>query len=122
MGSVYNNLKNYEQAIAAYQKAINIKPDYHEAWNNLGIVYATGLKDYEQAHFCYQQALSIHPDDGDVFYNIAYTYSLQQQKPNALHYLQKAIALNPNEYKTMAKQDTDFEWLWADEAFVVLTS
>ncbi len=122
LGLVFYNLKNYEQAIAAYQEAINIKPDYNEAWTNLGLVYATGLKDYEQAHFCYQEALGIKPDDENTFYNIACAYSQQQQKTNALHYLQKAIALNPNEYKAMAKQDTDFEWLWADEAFVALTS
>ena len=122
LGIVYKNLKNYEQAIAAFQKAIDLKPDLHEAWNNVGSVYATGLKNYEQAITAYQKVLEIKPNDEGVLYNIACAYSLQQQKPNALHYLQKAIALNPNENKAMAKQDTDFEWLWADEAFVALTS
>ena len=85
-------------------------------------MYASGLKDYTQALSYYQQALIIKPDYENTFYNIACAYSLQQQKTNALHYLQKAIALNPQKYKVMAKQETDFEWLWADEAFVVLTS
>jgi tetratricopeptide (TPR) repeat protein len=36
MGIVYNTLKEYQKAIDAYKEAIKIKPDYHEAYYNMG--------------------------------------------------------------------------------------
>jgi tetratricopeptide (TPR) repeat protein len=39
MGIVYNTLKEYQKAIDAYKEAIKIKPDYHEAYYNMGVAY-----------------------------------------------------------------------------------
>ncbi len=36
-GIALKDLGKYEEAIQAYDKAIEIKPDYHLAWNNKGI-------------------------------------------------------------------------------------
>lgn len=38
-GTVYENLKNEEKAVADYKKAIEIKPDYYDAHFNLGAYY-----------------------------------------------------------------------------------
>jgi tetratricopeptide (TPR) repeat protein len=115
---VYADLKNYEQAIESYKKAIGIKPDYHEAWNNLGIVYAD-LKNYEQAMETFQKAIEIKPDKEEAYFNIACTYSLEKNKEKALEYLQQAITLNPK-YKEDAPKEKDFEWLWGDKDFLAL--
>ena len=48
MGLVYYKLEKYQEAIKAYQKAIEIKPDYHKAWNNLGNVYYK-IEKYQEA-------------------------------------------------------------------------
>jgi tetratricopeptide (TPR) repeat protein len=39
LGSVFDNLGNYEEAIIAYQKAIVVKSDYFDANYNLGALY-----------------------------------------------------------------------------------
>ena len=39
MGSVFDNLGNYEEAIIAYKKAIEVKADYFDANYNLGALY-----------------------------------------------------------------------------------
>jgi Flp pilus assembly protein TadD len=40
--------KEYEAAIASYDKALEIKPDKHEAWNNQGIALRNlGRNQYE---------------------------------------------------------------------------
>ena len=39
LGSVFDNLGNYEEAIIAYQKAIGVKSDYFDANYNLGALY-----------------------------------------------------------------------------------
>jgi tetratricopeptide (TPR) repeat protein len=36
MGVTYNGLGKYQKAIDAYKEAIKIKPDYHEAYDNMG--------------------------------------------------------------------------------------
>ncbi|MFH7028678.1 MAG: tetratricopeptide repeat protein [Heteroscytonema crispum UTEX LB 1556] len=37
-GIALDKLQRYEEAIASFDKAIEIKPDFHEAWNNPPIV------------------------------------------------------------------------------------
>ncbi|MDG2311019.1 MAG: tetratricopeptide repeat protein [Flavobacteriales bacterium] len=39
LGSVFDNLGNYDEAILAYQKAIDVKSDYFDANYNLGALY-----------------------------------------------------------------------------------
>ena len=74
-----------EDAIAAYEQAIKIKPDLHEAW-----------------------------------YNKACCYALQNNIEQALKNLQQAINLNPDEYREMAKTDSDFDNIRDDERFQAL--
>ena len=54
--SVLNEQSNYEEAIAAYQEAIQIKPDYAEAHYNLGNLLNDQRK-YEQAITNYRKAI-----------------------------------------------------------------
>ena len=39
LGSVFDNLGNYDEAILAYQKAIGVNPEYFDANYNLGALY-----------------------------------------------------------------------------------
>ena len=36
MGFAYDELEQYEKAIDCYETAVKHKPDYHNAWNNIG--------------------------------------------------------------------------------------
>jgi tetratricopeptide (TPR) repeat protein len=38
MGLAYNKLKEYQNAIDAFEKAIKIKSDFHDAYRNMGVV------------------------------------------------------------------------------------
>jgi len=50
LGALYDRLGDIENAAANYQKAIDIDPDYYNAYYNLGAVYFTaGNKKYAQA-------------------------------------------------------------------------
>ena len=58
-----------EEAIEAYNKALAIKPDYAEAYNNMG----NALKEQgklEEAIEAYNKALAIKPDYADAYYNM----------------------------------------------------
>lgn len=57
-------------AIAAYDQALSIKPDLHDALSNKGISLAN-LGRHEEAVAAYDQALSINPDLHGALYNKA---------------------------------------------------
>ena len=64
--------------------------------------------------------MTIKPDDPDPFYNKACACALQGAVEPALENLERAIHLNPDEYREMAKTDTDFDPIRTDERFRVL--
>jgi tetratricopeptide (TPR) repeat protein len=45
--------------INAYKEAIKIKPDYHEAYDNMGVAY-NGLGKYQKAIDAYKEAYSFN--------------------------------------------------------------
>jgi tetratricopeptide (TPR) repeat protein len=59
----------HDQAIAEYEKALAIKPDYAEAHNNFGVVLYDQLQ-YHGAVVEYQKALSFKPDFAGAHYNL----------------------------------------------------
>ena len=63
LGNLYRNLNRNDNAIAAYQKAIELDPKYASPWNSLGIV-CNLQKDYEKALNAFQKAVEIEPEVG----------------------------------------------------------
>jgi tetratricopeptide (TPR) repeat protein len=92
-----------EEAIASYDKALEIKPDYHEAWLQSGHALVK-LGRLEEAIASFDKALEFKPDlRRKAFYNKACCYALQSQIDQAIQNLQQAINLNPDKYREMAK-------------------
>lgn len=111
-GTVYENLKNEEKAVADYKKAIEIKPDYYDASFNLGAYYfnagadkinesnklplsaakeydalkAAAKKDFETAVPHIESAHKIKPGDaatGEMLINL-YTQTGQYDKAKVI--------------------------------------
>lgn len=59
-------------AIEHFQKALEIWPDYQDAWNNLGISYMNSTQ-YEKAYETYQKSLERFPDYIRQRYNMGMT-------------------------------------------------
>ena len=60
-GNVFADLKGYDEALAAYDKAIAFKPDLAGGWLGRGNVFLH-LKDYDEALAAYDKALALKPD------------------------------------------------------------
>ncbi len=60
-GIALGNLGRLEEAIASYDRALEIKPDDHEAWNNRGIALYN-LGRFGEAIASCVRALEIKPD------------------------------------------------------------
>ncbi|PIN27038.1 Protein O-GlcNAc transferase [Handroanthus impetiginosus] len=60
LGNLYRQLKKYESAKAMFSKALELRPGYAPAYNNLGLVFvAEG--HLEQAKFCFNKAIELDP-------------------------------------------------------------
>ena len=118
LGNVLYRLQRYEEAIASYDRALELKPDDDQAWNNRGIVL-DNLQRYEEALASYDKALELNPDDDDTWYNKACVYSLQKNVDLAIENLAQAINLNP-EYREMAKTDSNFDNIREEPKFKAL--
>jgi protein O-mannosyl-transferase len=82
------------RAIAEYQKALAIKPDYAEADKNLGVVFFR-IGDTNQAITQYQKALKIDPNDAEVHNNLGMTFAQARDENDAIKEYQKAIDIQP---------------------------
>ena len=81
-----------DEAIAHYQKALEIKPDYADAHYNLGIVLA-GRGQIDEAIAHYQKALEIKPDYAAAHYNLGNALAGRGQIDEAIEHWRKALAL-----------------------------
>ena len=73
IGNVYLTQKQYERAIAAYQRAVTLNPEYAEAYNHLGEALGQS-RQYSRALQAFNQAVAIDPKLLRARYNIGITY------------------------------------------------
>ncbi|MEM2900606.1 MAG: tetratricopeptide repeat protein, partial [Thermoplasmata archaeon] len=64
-GTALYNLERYEEALECYDKAIELKPDSEEAWNNKGNTLRK-LGKNKEAIDCYDAVLRINPDNAEA--------------------------------------------------------
>ena len=69
LGAVHAALGDNEAAVSSYNKAIEIKPDYAEPYNNLGVSLKT-LGRHTEAITSYNKAIEIQPDYAEAYNNL----------------------------------------------------
>ncbi|MFN7246154.1 MAG: tetratricopeptide repeat protein [Microcystis sp.] len=94
-GLIHAMGKEYEQAIASWDRALEIKPDDHQAWYNRGIALYN-LGRFEQAIASYDRALEIKPDYHEAWDNRGYVLTCMGRYKDALESCDRAIKINPN--------------------------
>ena len=72
IGSMYQQLRNPEQALHYYKIAEKIDPSFPEIYNNIGIVYGE-IGEKEMAYKYYKKALELNPKYTKAFRHIALT-------------------------------------------------
>ncbi|MDE1728422.1 tetratricopeptide repeat protein [Candidatus Nitrosotalea okcheonensis] len=82
---------NNEDALVAYDKALEIDPNHVSAWNNKGIVLSR-LKRFEESLICYDKAIEINPEYVNAWYN----------KANALRNFAQSLIDKANDDRTNA--------------------
>jgi tetratricopeptide (TPR) repeat protein len=67
-----------EEAIAGFQKAIELSPPCASCYYNIGTVYSQ-KKDYDNAEQNFKKAIELKPDFGDAYSGLASLYNAQHK-------------------------------------------
>ncbi len=94
LGEAYDKRREYRKAIAEFEMALRLDPNYFFGLNNLGNVYGK-LQEYFKALEYFQKALNVKPDHPSANYNMAKAYHQIGQPQKAREYYQKAVQYNP---------------------------
>ena len=96
LGNALFELKRHEEALASYDRAIAIRPDFAQAHHGRATVLGTfELKRYEEALASYDRALAIRPDFAEAYHGRGTVLRTLGQIEEARHVLEKAVALAP---------------------------
>ena len=90
-GTVYDKLNRKAEAAASYKQAIEIKPDYFDAYYNLGAMY-------------FNDAAEMANKANDIKSNVEYGKAKEKfdaKFKEAQPYLEQALELNPDDTNTM---------------------
>jgi len=88
-----------EKAIECYKKAVNIKPDNHVAWRNMGYTFFD-LDNNEEAIKCYEKVLHLKPEDDRAWRNMGNTYFNLGNEKKAIECYEKVLDINPEDART----------------------
>ena len=93
LGNSYDELDEYEKAIEAHKKALEVDPEAYKAWTNLGAAYRHS-KNYEDARKSYQKALELNPDYPEAHASLGALYIFENEPKLAVESLEKALELD----------------------------
>jgi tetratricopeptide (TPR) repeat protein len=96
LGVVLFEKGQVDEAVAQYQKALEINPNYLAAHYNLGnALFRKGQQDEAIAE--YQKALEINPNDAEAHINLGNALFQKEELDEAVGQFQKALEINPND-------------------------
>src|SRR5439155_1269934 len=95
-GYAFHNLKCYEEALAAYEQAIRLDPNYAMAYYNKGFVLSSRSR-YEEALTAFEQTLRLDPNNAGAYCLKGNALSYFKRYEEALTALEQAIRLDPDD-------------------------
>ena len=96
LGLAYSQKRAYESAIEHLEKAVELRPDYSEAFNVMGLVYLT-LQRQDRAIWCFNQARNnlLYATPHYPLSNLGEAYREKKDYDRAIHFYKKALEIQP---------------------------
>ncbi len=98
LGVVENGTGGYEQAVAQFQKAVELEPTSDQAYAGLASAYKH-LNRLDEAEKTYQRVIELRPQYARAYINLGAFYLQQQQYGKAIDMFTRAVALAPDSYR-----------------------
>ena len=98
-----DHLGKYDEAIKAYDEAINLDPKLASAWNNKGNVSLSQGK-YDEAIQAYDKAIKLDPKLAPAWNNKGNALYKQGKYDEAIQAYDKAIEMDPNDARCLDQQ------------------
>jgi tetratricopeptide (TPR) repeat protein len=89
-----------KKSIAELQRAVQLRPDYAEAWSDLGGMRRLAL-DHLGAVQALERAVALKPDDALAQYRLGQLYLQDGQALTAVKHLKRALSFAPNDRATL---------------------
>lgn len=99
-GNYYHNQGKYNDALAAYNWSLELRPDDPTILNNRGNTYSA-LKRYDEAFADFNRSLELRPDNPTTLYNRGTTYPHLGRYDEALADLNRSLELRPDDPATL---------------------
>jgi len=94
LASVYNNQRNYQKAVSAYQKVIELDNNRDDAHYQLGIVFLR-LGKYRDAIAPLQKSVELNPDHKDAHFYTGNAYKELKEHAKAVEAYENYLNLKP---------------------------
>ena len=95
LGSLFIQLKDFQNAINIIEKTILINPNHHAPYNNLGVINKE-LGKYSEAIENFNKAIKIKPDYAECYNNLAIVFRYIKKYSEAIENFNKAIKIKPD--------------------------
>jgi len=99
--------QRYREAVLAYDRVLQAKPEDYQAWFKRGMALEH-LALYEEAAACYEQLVRLQPQDYLAWYKWGVTLGQLQRYPESLQAFEQVVQLQPDHY-----------WAWHDRGKVL---
>ena len=114
LGNQYFGQQEYGPAIAAYEKSIDINPEFSQPYNQLGYSYRFSGK-YEKAREAFEQYIEVLPDDPNPHDSYAELLMKMGEFESSVEHYQKALSINPKFIPSYIGIATDYNYMGKHE-------
>ncbi|MCW6053074.1 tetratricopeptide repeat protein [Lyngbya sp. CCAP 1446/10] len=94
-GITLYNLSKFEEALAAYDRAITLRPDYAEVWQEKAKTLYE-LKKYKESQSAYDKAIELKPEYLEAWTGRGYALDKLQQSKEAIASFDNALKIQPD--------------------------
>lgn len=94
VAKIYKGAGKIDSAITSLEKAIEVSPDYYDAYNLIAEYYGQGKGDNDKALDYLQRAYELNSNYGPTLENLGIIYGIKADYNQSLYYFDKALALD----------------------------
>jgi len=85
----------HKKAIEFFKKAIDLNPEFSEAYYNWGICYER-LGKHKEAIEMFKKTIELSPDSANAYYALGYAYYQKRKYKQAIDAFENTVRLKPN--------------------------